>query len=122
MVRAFGMVGLAAMLALTAGQASAGDPLRESRETSVSDSALEAMGLGGMQAVSRSESEQIRGQGAIAFSLSYAYRPVLFGGSGFNISGAAATGSRFATARSDAFAGTNFLQVFSGGSAFARGR
>ncbi len=59
---------MAALVCLASGTtASAADPA----DSNVSQSALSAMGLGGMRTLDRTESSAIRGQGSITFGISY---------------------------------------------------
>ena len=58
---------LALAFCLVSSNADAAEPA----DSGVSQSALSAMGLGGMQTIDRAESSEIRGQGSVTFGLSW---------------------------------------------------
>lgn len=78
----------------------------EPADSGVSQSALAAMGLGGMRTMDREESSVVRGQGAITFGLSYS-RTTIRGRRGFSATGGSVNGYY------------NNFNNFSGGFSFA---
>lgn len=72
MTRFLATLCMVGMLSMVATQADAGDPFRTTSDSGISNSSLSAMGLGGMRTMTRGESSQIRGQGAIVWGRSFA--------------------------------------------------
>jgi hypothetical protein len=107
-------LGLAAALGLMTSTADAADP---SSDSNVSQSSLAAMGLGGMRAMDRQESSQIRGQGAVVFGVSWARSRVRTGNDVFrsgSINGYRARFPSFAGGGSLSLAGTSVSPIVYG--------
>lgn len=119
MIRSFCMAGLVAGLAIVCVNSEAAEPLRGG-PGAVDTASLEAMGLGGIRVMTRDDSEQLRGQGAIVFGRSYAFQKGLFG-SASSVNGYKASGKSIAFGTNFSTAKTLFGKSSAGGFSVAGG-